>query len=149
MKSNQPTGIILTSEMKELLTTFNKHVDSVYMHFLKHLNRHSRWKFEIPEWKIDKWETRYIVNCREFPGIIDNRKAEKIMQLEENKLGNDEYQIVYTVYDKMVGKLIKQGLCKNRHDLWHTYIENMQRAVMIRKSLTGVDTIIENVKEGT
>lgn len=145
MKSNQPTNIIIDDKMKELLNTFNKNAVSVYMHFLKHLNRHSTWKFEVPEWKVNKWENRYIVNCREFPGIIDNRNAENLLGIEENTLGNDEYQIAYTVYDKIVNRVIKQGLCKNRYDLWHTYIENLERAIMIRKNLSGIDTVVEAV----
>ena len=142
MKNNNITGIEINEESKMLFEAFGKSAAAIHGHLLKHLNRYHKWDFYIPKWNNNKWENKFKVLVKEFIGVIDNRNAEKIMGLEPNKLGEEQYTIAFTVIDLETKKPIKQGLCKNRYDLWQTYMQNLRQALELRKNLTGCNSII-------
>jgi hypothetical protein len=133
---------IFNDDNKNVFATIGKDLTNVYMHMLKHLNRYHAWKCYIPRWLDNKWQNDIRIDVTEANGIIDNRKAEKNLQLKENELGDKQYLIIFRLFNLELKQYIGYGFAEDRKDFFKSYIKNIQNAIEIRKNLIGVDTVI-------
>lgn len=129
-------------EMKNIFSGFDMRYVDIHMHYLKHLNRYHKYKFEIPTWLNNKWENHYILYVVEVNGKLDNRAFEKEMKLEENVLGDKEYKFVWELKDTVSNTYIRQGVSETRNSMFGFYAMLMRDTLNYRKQITGLDMVV-------
>jgi len=117
---------ISIAEMQKILNVFEKNYISIYMYFLKHLNRYRKVRMDIPKFEDNKFvvDKRIIIN--ETPkGKFISKQFQIDSKVPEDKI-KSTYTIIYDILDVSTNVVIRRGLCEFRSDVWNVYLDLMR-----------------------
>lgn len=144
-------NVVFNNDNKKLFKDFGKDLNSIYMYFLKHLNRYHRVVLQIPEWRDDKfgYNRRFIITelkkDRNFASyyilsniFVNGKSIEKDSDLYRSiEMEPNLYRFQAIYLDVVENIVIQKDFYKNRRDVFLEYIGMIRNARDYRNMVSG------------